>query len=103
MKITPQDQAELERLMLQNIKLMSAAQDFNEFFDHWRACVDKGALRRPIKCEATAACSYLMRLAALRYLCDVVYEYAHDTHLHTFYRALYKKYSGDKKLKPVTD
>jgi len=88
MKMTIEQQNELERLMAKTITVT-----IPEFIILFKNDLMDGKIK-VIKCEATRCLSMLIRGEALRYVCDVIYKNGmNDDHLQTFYRKLYAKHS----------
>lgn len=87
MKITQEDQNKLEELIAQNTNSLP------DFIRYHKQMVAEGKLK-PKNCAATNCISRLaMTGDALTFVCDKIYKYADDSHLQTFYRKIYKKYS----------
>ena len=90
MKITQSHQDKLESLMAENAERRGL--NINQFVKTFREEVKAGRIKIQ-KCEATNCFSRLLMGKALTFVCDEVYKYADDSHLETFYKKLYKKYS----------
>ena len=90
MKIKPEHITEYEQLLLNNCHT-AGIRSLSEYLELFRKSVKEGKITVH-KCEATAAFCRIMTGAALRFVCDVIYEYANDSHLVTLHKQLLKKH-----------
>jgi len=93
MKITPEHIKEYETL-LELEAFRNGFESIKNFIVKYLEAVEACDVKRPAKCEATAIFCRLMRGDALRFVCDVIYKYADDTHIATLHRSLLKKYTA---------
>ena len=93
MKITSDHIKEYEALLETEASLIGF-ESIKNFIIKFREAVEACDVKRPMKCEATSIFCRLMRGEALRFVCDVIYKYADDTHIATLHRALLKKYTA---------
>lgn len=91
MKITQEHQDKLESLFTENSKLFSDINNLSEFVAASKRDMEKTTVK--VKCPATWTFSQLCHFDAMNFICDEIYKYADDSHLRTFYKKLYKKYS----------
>jgi hypothetical protein len=93
MLITPTDQYKMEELML-NEAIKRGATSLNDWITGARQAIKEGKIPTPVKSEAVLIFSYLIQGEALKYLCDVIYKYADDTHMETFQKRLFARHAG---------
>lgn len=91
MKITQEDQTKLEELFAANVESYGY-KDLQDYVAQFNQAVKDGKITI-ISCAATRCFCNILNGAALSFVCKTIYEYAHDDHLTTFYKKLYKKYS----------
>ena len=91
MKITQEHQDQLEALLLERANF-SGFDSLNSYVKQFKKDVEEGRIN-VIKCPATRCFWDITNKGALRFVCDVVYEYANDSHITTLYKKLYAKHS----------
>jgi len=91
MKIKPQDQTKLESLLEKQAQSYGH-ENLQAYVSDFRQAVDAGKIKI-INCAATRCFCNILNGDPLSFVCKTIYSYADDSHLTTFYRKLYKKYS----------